>query len=201
MSARQRGDLLRELCAQLPAASAAEIRSLDPADPLTLVKAYSAIKRHEIILAEDFHRELTATVNALIRSETDPGVCHDLVEAQEPEEAGSAVQVHLLGDVVVIDFTGELDLALIEPLRTMFLTTITPESSQVVVNLENATFMDSIVLGSLISARRRAVELGGWLRLAAPRPNVQNVIHLTGLDQVFEIAESVEAAVGLGASA
>jgi len=201
MPDRQRGDLLRELCAQLPPTSAAEIRALDPEDPLTLVKAYSAIKRHEIILSEEFHRELTATVNALIRSEQDPGVRHDLVEAQEPVASDSAVQVHLLGDVVVVDFRGELDLAIIEPLRTTFLTTITAESAQVVVNLENATFMDSIVLGSLISARRRADELGGWLRLAAPRPNVQNVIHLTGLDQVFEIADSVEAAVGLGARA
>lgn len=201
MSGRPHSDLLRELCTHLPAGSAEEIRALDPDEPLTLVKAYSAIKRHEIILAEDFHRELTATVSTLIRSETDPSARHDLVEAQESEGADSAVRVHLLGDVVVIDFNGELDLAIIEPLRTTFLTTITPESAQVVVNLENATFMDSIVLGSLISARRRAGDLGGWLRLAAPRPNVENVIHLTGLDQVFEIADSVEAAVGLGARA
>lgn len=194
MSGQPRETLLRELCNRLPAESAADVRRLDPQDPLTLVKAYSAIKQHAIVLPENLHQELTATVDRLIRAdhENQP---HDLVDA--PVLVDSSVLVREEADVLVIDLIGDLDLNVIELLRGTFIESITEQTNRVVVNLSRTTFMDSIVLGSLVAAQRRAIEAGGWLRLAAPRRNVEQVIHLTGLDQVLEIRESVAAAVGL----
>lgn len=195
MSGQPRETLLRELCTRLPAESAADVRRLDPQDPLTLVKAYSAIKQHAIVLPEDLHGELTATVDLLIRTDHEEEVRG--AEAA-PTVTDSSVLVRQEGEVMVIDLIGDLDLNVIELLRGTFIETITEDNNRMVVNLSRTTFMDSIVLGSLVAAQRRAVEAGGWLRLAAPRRNVEQVIHLTGLDQVLEIVDTLDAAIGLG---
>jgi hypothetical protein len=47
----------------------------------------------------------------------------------------------------------------------------------------------------LVGTRRRAGLLGGYLRLAAPSPEVARVLSLTGLDQHLDIFPTVDAAI------
>lgn len=177
---RTRTELLHELCAYLPAAEAQQLRAMDPADDNVHVAAFAAVKRHEVVLPEALHREVTSTLATLL---------------QRPDTADpTSVEVRVEGEIALVDLIGELDIHLIEDLRATFLHVITPDSNQIVVNLERATFLDSIVLGSLVAAQRRAQESGGWLRLAAPRPNVQHVLRLTQLDQVFDVFETADEA-------
>lgn len=179
--ARARADLVRDLCGYLPADEARQIRAMDPEDEHVIVAAFAAVKQHQVVLPEELHGEVTATLRSLLQGGGDG--------------AQAAVEVQVRGDVVVIALVGELDINLIEDLRTTFLHVITPESDRVVIDLARATFMDSIVLGSLVAAQKRAAASGGWLRLAAPGANVRHVLQLTQLDQVFDVSAAVEDAI------
>jgi anti-sigma B factor antagonist len=64
-----------------------------------------------------------------------------------------------------------------------------------VIDLSGTTFVDSMAIGTMLGVARRANGWGGWVRLVAPRPNVRRVLHLTGLDKVFAMYDTVDQAV------
>lgn len=53
-------DLLRLVCAALPATEARSISELDPHDPDTHVAAYAAVVRTETVLPPELHRSFYA---------------------------------------------------------------------------------------------------------------------------------------------
>lgn len=58
------------------------------------------------------------------------------------------------------------------------------------------TFCDASGLAALVGASRRAGQLDGVLRLAAPTPLAAALLRLTGLDLRFEIFAAVPDAIG-----
>lgn len=56
------------------------------------------------------------------------------------------------------------------------------------VDCSGLEFLDSSGLGALISTQKLAGEHGGKLRLLSPKPSVLQVLELTRLHRVFEIA-------------
>lgn len=60
-----------------------------------------------------------------------------------------------------------------------------------VVDLAEVPFIDSTGLGALVSGLKAARRVEGDLRLAAPSPHVRKLLHLTTLDRVFTILETV----------
>lgn len=65
-----------------------------------------------------------------------------------------------------------------------------------VIDLRRVTRIDSSGVGSLVSALRNCSDQGGGARLAAPSDHLRKVLEMMGLEQVFEIHPTVEAAVG-----
>ena len=65
----------------------------------------------------------------------------------------------------------------------------------VIVDLTSVTFLDSTGLGTLVAARNRAEEAGGQLPIIGSGERVLKLFRITGLDEVFEIYPSIEAAV------
>jgi anti-sigma B factor antagonist len=61
--------------------------------------------------------------------------------------------------------------------------------------LTSVTFLDSTGLGTLVAARNRAEEAGGQLPIIGSGERVLKLFRITGLDEVFEIYPSIEAAV------
>lgn len=57
-----------------------------------------------------------------------------------------------------------------------------PPGSLIVADLGQLTFLDSSGLGTLHVARRAAIANGGNLVVCRPKPNVQRVFEITGLD-------------------
>lgn len=68
--------------------------------------------------------------------------------------------------------------------RTRFL----PELSHIDFDCGSLDFLDSSGLGALISIQKMATERGGRFRLLHPKPAIVQVLELTRLHRIFEIA-------------
>jgi len=67
--------------------------------------------------------------------------------------------------------------------------------SRIVLDLEHVKFIDSAGLGELVACRKRAVLLGGDIRILHPGRHVEQVLVLTLLTEIFELFHDEEAAV------
>lgn len=65
----------------------------------------------------------------------------------------------------------------------------------VIVELSALEFMDCGALGVLLRVRRLARQSGGDVLLAAPAANVLRLLSLTGMNEVFGVHASADAAV------
>jgi anti-sigma B factor antagonist len=93
----------------------------------------------------------------------------------------------------VVHAAGELDVGNAAGLREAVNAAL-DERPTLIVDLIAVTFMDSVTLGVLIGAYNRAREAGGALAIVCTDGRVRRIFHLAGLDQVFTIVESIEAA-------
>ncbi|MEX1265251.1 MAG: STAS domain-containing protein [Actinomycetota bacterium] len=91
----------------------------------------------------------------------------------------------------VISVRGELDLSTSEALKTALDTGFGDAAPKVAVDLTDVSFMDSSSLGVLIAYMKRARESDGDVRLVGVQGSPAKVIALTGLDEAFEIDDSV----------
>jgi anti-anti-sigma factor len=103
-----------------------------------------------------------------------------------PSPAGSprlAVATEF-GEPTVVTVVGESDLDNIEPL-SVALDAALAHHPHVVLDLAGVTFADSTFLTALVSARNRAAEEGGSVRLLAVSSPVQRLLDITGADALF----------------
>jgi len=63
------------------------------------------------------------------------------------------------------------------------------------LDLSNVTFVDSSGLAVFVAALKKAQPLGGQIVLLSPTKNVQALIELTRLHEVFDIYEDSNAAI------
>jgi anti-sigma B factor antagonist len=89
---------------------------------------------------------------------------------------------------------GEIDFATGPQLKEAVTDALVAGRVHLVVNLLGVEFIESTGLGALIGGRRRARALDGSLSLVCAESSVLKVFRVTGLDKVFEIHDSVEAA-------
>jgi anti-sigma B factor antagonist len=68
-----------------------------------------------------------------------------------------------------------------------------------VVDLHEVTFIDSMGLGALVGARRKVHAFRGSFALAGCNPGVLRVFRLTGLDRVFTLHDDLATACNVGA--
>lgn len=94
----------------------------------------------------------------------------------------------------VLPLSGDVDLGSAPALRQQLseLTETTP--AFLVIDLTDLEFIDSTGLGVLVGTLRRVRASGGDVRLAAARSGITRVFSVTGLDRVFSLYPTVEAA-------
>jgi anti-sigma B factor antagonist len=99
------------------------------------------------------------------------------------------------GGAGVVEVTGELDIYTAPQLKQCMLGLFEEGVTQVVVDLGGVTFIDSTALGVLIGGVRRVNDAGGAMALVVSSRQVARVLAITGLDRVFAVCETREAAL------
>jgi anti-sigma B factor antagonist len=91
----------------------------------------------------------------------------------------------------VVAASGEVDLYTAPELERALTAPLTAGATQLVVDLTEATFVDSTALHVLLRAARHLDGAGGELIAVVPDPNVRRVFEITGFDRLFSIVSSV----------
>ena len=95
----------------------------------------------------------------------------------------------------VISLGGEIDLYTAPEFKERMVELIEAGKKNIVVDLSEATFIDSTTLGVLVGGVKRLRPSGGSLALVCSDQNIQKIFEITGLDRVFPIHETREAAL------
>ncbi len=109
---------------------------------------------------------------------------------------GLAVSAPAAGGIVIAELSGQLDIACAPALREQLLSLLRPGSSRLVIDLSKVSHCDASGLAVLIGAGHRARLLGGFLRLAAVSPQVDQRMQITGLRRHLGVFPTVQAATG-----
>ena len=117
------------------------------------------------------------------------------------------VVVRAAGEVSIVELSGEFTLGRgvshpldlhghrLEDLGQTLRDLLGRGRSRIVLDMHRVRFVDSAGLGELVAWKKRAVELGGDVRLLRPRDRVREMFVLTTLVRVFQIFEDETDAV------
>ncbi len=97
--------------------------------------------------------------------------------------------------LAVLDVAGELDLYTSPKLKSALDTLVAEGHIQLLVNLQETTYLDSTALSILTTALHRVRESGGNLGLIYSQPQIDRMFTLTGLKEVFPIFQSEQDAM------
>jgi anti-sigma B factor antagonist len=98
----------------------------------------------------------------------------------------------------VLDVAGEIDVYTAPQLRERLIALVEGGARRVVVELNRVEFLDSTGLGVLVGALKRLRGVGGELFLVCGQERLLKIFRITGLDRVFTLCDSVEAAMAGG---
>lgn len=102
------------------------------------------------------------------------------------------------GGVCLISVAGEADLHAAPELEQRLAEgCASPGLRQLVVDLSDASFVDSVALSVLISAHRRLKSRGVPVEIVCADANIRRLFSITGLDRLFSVHGSL-AELGLG---
>jgi anti-sigma B factor antagonist len=101
------------------------------------------------------------------------------------------LSVQQTGGRTLVTVGGEFDLASYRAFKELVDELIVLRQVDLVLDLEGVTFVDSLGLGALVSARRKTEAFGGSLALVCTNPAVLKVFRLTHLDRVFTLLGQV----------
>lgn len=99
------------------------------------------------------------------------------------------------GDWSVLRVGGEVDVATAPKLREQMISLVNDQRYKLIVDLGGVDFIDSTGLGVLIGALKRVRSHDGDLHLVCHDDRIVRVFEITGLDKVFRIHDSLDAAV------
>src|SRR5439155_17330509 len=107
------------------------------------------------------------------------------------------IKTEQLGDdAYVISLAGEVDLYTAPEFKQQLLEVIGQGGKEVIVDFTDTTFIDSTTLGVLVSGVKRLRSNDGQLSLVCSDRNITKIFEITGLDRVFTIHASRDAAIG-----
>lgn len=111
------------------------------------------------------------------------------VEENSPRPGTGVLVVH-----------GAVDLHVAGELRD-HLTALSDKSAALIVDLTEVTFVDSMTLGVLLGALKRARSADQFFRLVVPHSDLRRTFELTLLDRVFDLDSTLDESLAAIAAA
>lgn len=102
-----------------------------------------------------------------------------------------------LDSMVVVEPSGEVDLATADRLRSALLESLTEAPKVVVVRLDRVSFLDSAGISALVAGHKAALKQDTEFRLAAPSPIVAKTLRMTSIDEYIPTFGNVEDAMNV----
>ncbi len=100
----------------------------------------------------------------------------------------------------VLSVQGEVDVYTAPQFREQLIQLVDQGQRSILVDLEGVEFLDSTGLGVLVGGLKRLRSHDGDLLLVCTQSRILKVFEITGLTKVFDIYDSVDAAVGANQS-
>lgn len=101
------------------------------------------------------------------------------------------IDVHRVGDHLVVGLTGELDVAAAPELRQRLVALHAEGERHMVVDLDGTDVIDEMGLGVLLGAAMRARSRGGSFSLVCTSERIGKVLSLSGMDRAVDVHASV----------
>lgn len=101
----------------------------------------------------------------------------------------------LAGDLIIIRLEGEVDLYAAPELKDHVNGAIERGKTKLILDLSQATFIDSTTLGILVSGMKRLRPRGGMLAVLCPDPTMARIFDITGLNRMFSVHDTLDAAI------
>jgi anti-sigma B factor antagonist len=112
------------------------------------------------------------------------------------EEADFAVDVTAVSSqLIVLGVRGQADLHTASEFRAAITEAIDGGAVYLVVDLSEATFIDSMTLGVLLGAVKRLRPAGGAVSVVCTDPHIRRIFEITLLDRIFTLYPDRQAAV------
>jgi anti-sigma B factor antagonist len=89
--------------------------------------------------------------------------------------------------IPVLRLIGEIDVTSVDALRQRILEQFEQETTSLAFDLTQVSFIDSMGIGALFSAKRRAAEREGDVYLLEPSGVLQRLLSLLSMEQMFII--------------
>ena len=102
---------------------------------------------------------------------------------------------HRPPNTAVLTLRGSLDIDTAPSLKANLNRLVDRPTPRVVVDLGGLDFCDSMGVGVVVTAHGRAMERGGWVRLAAPSGFLRRLLTTLGLTEYLSLHPDVEAAL------
>jgi anti-sigma B factor antagonist len=105
------------------------------------------------------------------------------------------VEVEDRQDHTVVTASGEVDASTADQLGDALLDPLVNGRPRVLLDFGQVTFIDSTGLGVLVKVHREALARRAAFALVHPTPQTRKLLGVLGLDQLFTIYDSVDAAL------
>jgi anti-anti-sigma factor len=96
---------------------------------------------------------------------------------------------------VVVDFSGEIDLAAAPSVRTCLHDAIGAGASRLVIDLRAVSFLDSSALAAILGARKRLADAGHMAVVVSPDSYVRLVLEIAGMPACLDLFDTRDAAI------
>jgi len=106
------------------------------------------------------------------------------------------IQMTCQGDLCILELGGELDYHSSPELREKLNSLVTKQTPKILVNLKGVEYMDSSGIATFVEAFQKTKRYQGRLILVALTDTVRGVFEIAKLDSIFEIAPTMDEALG-----
>ena len=115
-------------------------------------------------------------------------------DPREPPRAALSIESELRAGSVRLAVAGELDIATVPQLEGELRSLLTGSATEVVIDLNGLTFIDSSALRMFIVLSNRAASEGWTLRLVRPSEQARAVFEITGANDHLPLEDSADSA-------